>query len=259
MTRHRTTLETSGELAAKRADQQVQWMWTTVRDRLMDRLRDDPAVRSMIPQLEAAVRAGELTASLAADAVLGRLGGDDPPLRVLVAVIVGYGVGWHGSATRQRPQPVITASTPAGAAPLGGRARSPGRASGPDPPRVAPRLAGRSYSRSRARGQSRHLRCRTRSRGRRVRATDRGRRAQPGQRPDLRRRVRGSGAAARPRPPGVGRHPPVLGVLLAGLPRRAAAVRHGVQPDPRPPGPRPRHPPGPDPHRGRRGAARPRR
>ena len=74
VTRHRTTLETSGELAAKRADQQVQWMWTTVRDRLMDRLRDDPAVRSMIPQLEAAVRAGELTASLAADAVLGRLG-----------------------------------------------------------------------------------------------------------------------------------------------------------------------------------------
>jgi len=29
----------------------------------------------MIPRLEAAVRAGELTASLAADAVLGRLGG----------------------------------------------------------------------------------------------------------------------------------------------------------------------------------------
>jgi LAO/AO transport system kinase len=75
VTRHRTTLDASGELAAKRADQQVQWMWTTVRDRLMDRLRDDPAVRSMIPRLEAAVRGGELTASLAADAVLGRLGG----------------------------------------------------------------------------------------------------------------------------------------------------------------------------------------
>ncbi|HEX5813530.1 MAG TPA: methylmalonyl Co-A mutase-associated GTPase MeaB, partial [Pseudonocardia sp.] len=73
VTRHRATLETSGELAAKRADQQVQWMWTTVRDRLMDRLRDDPAVRSTIPRLEAAVRAGELTASLAADAVLGAM------------------------------------------------------------------------------------------------------------------------------------------------------------------------------------------
>ena len=74
VTRHRTTLDASGELAGKRADQQVQWMWATVRDRLMDRLRDDPAVRAEIPRLEAEVRAGELTASLAADAVLGRLG-----------------------------------------------------------------------------------------------------------------------------------------------------------------------------------------
>jgi LAO/AO transport system kinase len=74
VTRHRTTLDAGGELAAKRADQQVQWMWATVRDRLMDRLRDDPAVRAEIPRLEAEVRAGELTASLAADAVLGRLG-----------------------------------------------------------------------------------------------------------------------------------------------------------------------------------------
>ena len=73
VTRHRDTLASSGDLAAKRADQQVQWMWATVRDRLMDRLRDDPAVRAEIPRLEAGVRAGELTATLAADAVLDRL------------------------------------------------------------------------------------------------------------------------------------------------------------------------------------------
>jgi LAO/AO transport system kinase len=73
VTRHRTTLDASGELASKRADQQVQWMWATVRDRLMDRLRDDPAVRAEIPRLEAEVRAGELTASLAADTVLTKL------------------------------------------------------------------------------------------------------------------------------------------------------------------------------------------
>jgi LAO/AO transport system kinase len=72
--RHRTTLAAAGELARRRADQQVQWMWATVRDRLMDRLRDDPAVRAAIPELETAVRAGELTATLAAEAVLGRLG-----------------------------------------------------------------------------------------------------------------------------------------------------------------------------------------
>ena len=51
-------------------------MWATVRDRLMDRLRDDPAVRAAIPRLEAEVRAGELTATLAAEAVLDRLGVD---------------------------------------------------------------------------------------------------------------------------------------------------------------------------------------
>ena len=76
--RHRTTLETAGELETRRADQQVLWMWATVRDRLMDRLRDDPAVRAALPELEAAVRAGELTATLAAEAVLGRLGGGPP-------------------------------------------------------------------------------------------------------------------------------------------------------------------------------------
>ena len=72
--RHRATLEASGGLAARRADQQVAWMWATVRDRLLDRLHDDPAVRAALPDLEAAVRAGELTATLAAEAVLGRLG-----------------------------------------------------------------------------------------------------------------------------------------------------------------------------------------
>ena len=75
---HRATLDAAGELARQRSGQQVEWMWATVRDRLMDRLRDDPAVRGAIPQLEAAVRAGELTATLAAEAVLGRLGGGPP-------------------------------------------------------------------------------------------------------------------------------------------------------------------------------------
>ena len=77
--RHRATLAADGALAARRAEQQVAWMWSTVRDRLMDRLRDDPAVRAAIPELEAAVRAGELTATLAAEAVLGRLGIGPPP------------------------------------------------------------------------------------------------------------------------------------------------------------------------------------
>jgi LAO/AO transport system kinase len=76
--RHRATLDTQGELETKRADQQVQWMWATIRDRLVDRVRDDPAVRAAIPALEAEVRHGELTATLAAEAVLGRLGCGPP-------------------------------------------------------------------------------------------------------------------------------------------------------------------------------------
>jgi LAO/AO transport system kinase len=72
--RHRAVLDGHGELARKRANQQVAWMWATVRDRLMDRLRDDPAVREAIPRLEAEVRDGALTATSAAETVLARLG-----------------------------------------------------------------------------------------------------------------------------------------------------------------------------------------
>lgn len=71
--RHRRTLDEHGELAAKRAAQQVDWMWTMVRDRLMDRLHNDPAVREAIPRLEAEVRAGSLTPTLAAEEILALL------------------------------------------------------------------------------------------------------------------------------------------------------------------------------------------
>ena len=37
--RHRAALDEHGALATRRADQQVDWMWSTVRDRLTDRLR----------------------------------------------------------------------------------------------------------------------------------------------------------------------------------------------------------------------------
>ncbi|MBA3524386.1 MAG: methylmalonyl Co-A mutase-associated GTPase MeaB [Geodermatophilaceae bacterium] len=71
--RHRDTLRDKGELVDLRAGQQVQWMWTMVRDQLMDRLRSDGRVRSELPELERAVRAGELTPSLAAQRLLAAL------------------------------------------------------------------------------------------------------------------------------------------------------------------------------------------
>jgi LAO/AO transport system kinase len=71
---HRATLEDAGELAGRRAEQQVQWMWAMVRDQLMDRLQSDPQVRAAIPGLERDVRDGELTPTLGAQEILSRLG-----------------------------------------------------------------------------------------------------------------------------------------------------------------------------------------
>ncbi|HEX4831041.1 MAG TPA: methylmalonyl Co-A mutase-associated GTPase MeaB [Trebonia sp.] len=64
--RHEQALRDSGELDRRRRDQQVSWMWSLVRDQLLDRLRDSPGVRAMTPELEHGVRAGTLTPGLAA-------------------------------------------------------------------------------------------------------------------------------------------------------------------------------------------------
>ncbi|TWF81381.1 LAO/AO transport system kinase [Pseudonocardia hierapolitana] len=71
---HRAALEAAGELDRRRADQQVEWMWRVVRDRLLDRLHSDPDVREALPEVERAVRDGELTPTLAAQRLLDRLG-----------------------------------------------------------------------------------------------------------------------------------------------------------------------------------------
>ncbi|MDT0304444.1 methylmalonyl Co-A mutase-associated GTPase MeaB [Streptomonospora wellingtoniae] len=71
---HRATLEEAGELDRRRGRQQVDWMWAQVRDRLMDSLLAHPRVREDGPRLEAGVRAGELTPTLAAERILGDFG-----------------------------------------------------------------------------------------------------------------------------------------------------------------------------------------
>ncbi|MDQ0597973.1 LAO/AO transport system kinase [Streptomyces canus] len=71
---HRTLLDSTGRLAAKRRDQQVDWTWSMVRDELLGRLHADPAVRALAPGLEQQVRKGELTATLAAERILGAFG-----------------------------------------------------------------------------------------------------------------------------------------------------------------------------------------
>ncbi|MFC7383146.1 methylmalonyl Co-A mutase-associated GTPase MeaB [Sphaerisporangium rhizosphaerae] len=67
---HQDRLEASGELAAKRRRQQVGWTWTLVRDRLLSRLTEDPAVAAVTAEVEREVLEGTLTPSLAADRIL---------------------------------------------------------------------------------------------------------------------------------------------------------------------------------------------
>ena len=66
---HREFLGGDG-LARKRAEQQLEFTWSLVRDELADRLRRSPGVAAIRDEVRAAVLAGELSAPLAADRLL---------------------------------------------------------------------------------------------------------------------------------------------------------------------------------------------
>jgi LAO/AO transport system kinase len=74
--RHRAMLESTGELDRRRRDQQVGWTWNLVHDQLLARLHEDPRVREIAPALEEGVRDGSVTATTAADQILGAFGLD---------------------------------------------------------------------------------------------------------------------------------------------------------------------------------------
>ncbi|NMO13625.1 methylmalonyl Co-A mutase-associated GTPase MeaB [Pyxidicoccus fallax] len=61
----------SGELARRRTEQQVGWMWAMVHDGLRAALRAHPEVASLVPTLERDVREGRATPTSAALRVLG--------------------------------------------------------------------------------------------------------------------------------------------------------------------------------------------
>ena len=67
-------LTQSGELAQRRREQQVKWMWTMLDDRLFTRLKSDPALRARLPALEAAVAEGRLSPALAVDEIAQAMG-----------------------------------------------------------------------------------------------------------------------------------------------------------------------------------------
>jgi LAO/AO transport system kinase len=71
---HRQKLTASGEIAARRREQQVKWMWAMFEERLRTRLATDPKLKAKLPQLEAAVSAGRLSPALAVDDIVEALG-----------------------------------------------------------------------------------------------------------------------------------------------------------------------------------------
>jgi LAO/AO transport system kinase len=67
---HQEALEDSGELAGRRAEQALEWMWSEVQDSLIADLKDDPEVAKRLAELEEGVVAGALPAAVAAEQLL---------------------------------------------------------------------------------------------------------------------------------------------------------------------------------------------
>jgi LAO/AO transport system kinase len=69
VTSYRDKMTASGAFEARRREQQVKWMWSMLEERMMARLRSDPAVRARLRQAEAAVAAGRLAPTLAVEEI----------------------------------------------------------------------------------------------------------------------------------------------------------------------------------------------
>src|ERR1700744_3416984 len=67
---HRTAMNGSGEFAARRRQQQVKWMWSMLEQRMMARLRSDPAIRAKVKKTESEVADGRITPALAAEQIV---------------------------------------------------------------------------------------------------------------------------------------------------------------------------------------------
>ena len=71
---HRDKLTASGELEARRREQQVKWMWTMLEDFFRGRLAADAKLKAKLPQIEAAVAAGELSPARAVEQIVAAMG-----------------------------------------------------------------------------------------------------------------------------------------------------------------------------------------
>ena len=71
---HRKKLTATGEIAARRREQQIRWMWSMFDDRLKERIRSDRKLHARLPEIEKAVSAGSLSPALAVDEIAQTLG-----------------------------------------------------------------------------------------------------------------------------------------------------------------------------------------
>ena len=74
MIEHRKKMTQCGEIAERRREQQVKWMWAMFDERLRTRLATDPKLKAKLPQLEASVSAGRLSPAVAVDEIVEALG-----------------------------------------------------------------------------------------------------------------------------------------------------------------------------------------
>lgn len=77
--RHRAALRSSGELAARRAEQAREALWSEVGEALLERLRASPAVGEQLPAIEREVMQGRTAPSAAARRLLAAFLGEVQP------------------------------------------------------------------------------------------------------------------------------------------------------------------------------------
>ncbi len=68
--RHRKAMEKTGEFAEKRRKQALNWMWTMIGEGLKTQFQRHPDIRKMLPEVVAAVEAGETAPTMAAHRLL---------------------------------------------------------------------------------------------------------------------------------------------------------------------------------------------
>ena len=68
--RFKNTLQPTGEFATRRQHQALAWMWAHIDHHLRHRFRNHPAIRAALPELAAAVEAGKVPPTAAAEQLL---------------------------------------------------------------------------------------------------------------------------------------------------------------------------------------------